>query len=160
MFVSNVRNRSSSSGRTYFALLGEDGDVVALGRLDVGAHEALALVGHPARRLGVVRRRLLHQLLAVERQELEVRVAGERVGERHGDGGEQVRAGDEIETTTTTTTTRDRLRPVAVPARPPPATAETHSCSSRTRSISVSENKLCCLFAANAVKELLEIRQR
>jgi len=28
------------------------------------------------------------------------------------------------------------------------------------RKISVSENKLCCLFAANAVKELLEIRQR
>ena len=28
------------------------------------------------------------------------------------------------------------------------------------RKISVSENKLCCLFAADAVKELLEIRQR
>jgi len=26
--------------------------------------------------------------------------------------------------------------------------------------ISMSENKLCCLFAANAVKELLQIRQR
>jgi len=70
---------------TYFALFREYGDVVALGRLDIGANEALALVGYPARRLGVERRRLLHQLLAVERKVLEVRIAGERIGERHGD---------------------------------------------------------------------------
>ena len=77
---------------TYFAFVSEHGDVVALGRLDVGTHEALPLVRYPARRLGVVRRSLLQHLLAVERKELEVRIAGERVRERHGGADRSARA--------------------------------------------------------------------
>jgi len=66
---------------TDFERVGDDGDVVALGRLDVGPDVAFFLVDDPARRLGVERRRLLHQLLAVDRQVLEVGVIRVRIYE-------------------------------------------------------------------------------
>jgi len=68
--------------RTDLAGLGEHDDVVSLGRLDVGADVAELVVGNPARRLGVVRRRLRQHLLPVQRQVLEVRITLERIREQ------------------------------------------------------------------------------
>jgi len=76
-----------SARQTDLAGFGEYDDVISLGRLDVGADVAELVVGDPARRLGVVGRRLRKHLLAVERQVLEVSIALERVREVRHDGG-------------------------------------------------------------------------
>ena len=77
----SVEIYAEQSRPTDFQCLGDDGDVVALGRLDVRLDVAILLVDDPTRRLGVEWRRFLHHLLAVERKVLEVRVIGERIRE-------------------------------------------------------------------------------
>jgi len=79
---------------TYLAGFSENDDIISFGRLDVRPDVAELVVRDPARRLGVVRRRLRQHLLAVQRQVLEVRITREWTGEIRHDGGCLVRDDD------------------------------------------------------------------